>query len=103
MVTKWGWGGRQGEVSIPGEVKNAIVIDGTKQRCPALLPIGDQLGEATGIHDSSGKNVGPDLFPFFEDSDRSILHQLSQMVGGSQARRAGANDQNVNFEDGAFG
>src|SRR5436190_18639141 len=34
MVTKWGWGDRQGEVSIPGEVKNAIVIDGTKQRCP---------------------------------------------------------------------
>jgi len=68
-----------------------------------LAPTWQKLVDAHRIDDSAGKNMRADFPALFENDDRKLRIRLFQTDCRSKARRACADDHNVEFHAFAFG
>ncbi|MNZ80097.1 hypothetical protein D3C78_987240 [compost metagenome] len=76
------------------------------QRRAELFPVWEQLVQGTGLEHRAGEDVGADFRAFFHHADADFATGfgglLLQAAGGGQARRAGADDDHVEFHVFAF-
>ncbi|MCY1446463.1 hypothetical protein D9M71_630320 [compost metagenome] len=76
------------------------------QRRAELFPVGEQLVQGAGLEHRAGEDVGADFGAFFDHADADFFTGfgglLLQAAGGGQARRAGADDDHVEFHVFAF-
>ncbi len=80
---------------------HGVVGDGLGQGRALFLPVRDQLGQRTRVHDRAGQDVGTGLGALFQHDDGDILaffgRQLLEADGRGQAAGAAANHHHVVF------
>ena len=88
---------RHAERALGAEHIEAVFSHGGVEGCALFLPVGNEFIEGDGVHHGARKNMGADFRAFFQHANRDIGGELFQADGGGEARRAGANDDDIIF------
>jgi len=85
---------------------DVVALDRSVQRSAQLLPVREQFVERAGFEDCTREDVGADFGTFLDHSYADLLTSfgglLLQSACCGQARRAGADDDDVEFHVFAF-
>ncbi len=85
---------------------DVVTLDLGVQRRAQRLPVREQLVQGAWLEHGAGENMGTDFGAFFHHADADFATGfgglLLQAAGGGQARRAGADDDHVEFHVFAF-
>ena len=93
--------GEEPDRPLFGQEQELVLGRRRQQRRPAVLPVGEQLGERPRLEHRAGKNMGADLRALLDDADidfaAGVGGHLLEPDRRRQAGRAGADDDDIIF------
>src|SRR5262249_14609509 len=98
VIPKWRRNDRKLKCPVLGQKQYVIFVHCFLNRCALFLPIRHQFVNAARVHDSARDNMRADLFAFFEDGNRKVFIQLTELISGRQSCRPSADNEDIDFE-----
>ena len=76
---------------------NLVAADRGQQGCVAILPVGEQLIQCSGLKYGAGQDMGAHLGAFLDHANRQCFVELAQAAGSGQASGTCADDHHIVF------